>query len=140
MSLNKVILQGNLVEDVELRTTSSGTPVVNFRLAVGRPYAKEGEQNVDFFNVIAWKKLAEFVAKYFGKGSPILIWGNLQARQYTDKDGNKRTAVEVVALEATFCGGKKEESSPGAAPVNPPLYSATRDEFEEMSSDEELPF
>ena len=140
MAFNKVILQGNLVEDVELRKTSSGTSVVNFRLAVSRPYAKDGEQNVDFFNIIAWSKLAEFIGKYFGRGKSILIWGNLQARNYTDKDGNKRTSVEVVALEATFCGKKDDDSSPGAAPSTPPPYSATREEFEEMSSDEDLPF
>lgn len=100
-SFNKVILIGNMTADPELKQTQSGTPVCSFSIAVNRR-AKEGEQPCDFINVVAWRKTAEFVAQWFKKGAPILVCGQLQTRSWADKDGNKRTAVEVVADEVSF--------------------------------------
>ena len=139
MSFNKVILMGNLTADVELKQTPSGVPVTNFTIAINRPYAKEGEQNTDFINCVAWNKLAEFICRNFSKGKSILLWGNIQNRNWTDKDGNKRTTTEVVALEAAFCG-KKEDSGASTTSTPPPPYSASREEFEEMTGDDPIPF
>ena len=131
---------GNLTANPELKQTPSGVPVTNFTIAINRPYAKEGEQDVDYINCVAWNKLAEFICRYFSRGKSILVWGNIQNRNWTDKDGNKRTTTEVVALEAAFCG-KKGDTDEGSAPSTPPPpYSASREDFEEMTTDEELPF
>ena len=96
--LNVVAIMGRLVADPELRTTQSGTNVCSFRIACDRNFARQGEQRqADFIDIVAWRQQAEFVSKYFQKGSLIAIEGSLQTRQYQDKNGNNRTAVEVVA-------------------------------------------
>ena len=102
-SFNKVILIGNLTADPELKATQTGVPVVSFRVAVGRRYAKDTDDiQADFIDVVCWRKSAEFVAAYFSKGKKILIEGQLQVRSYTANDGSKRTAYEVVADNVSF--------------------------------------
>ena len=105
--LNVVALMGRLVADPELRTTTQGTNVCRFRLACDRSYVRQGEQRqADFIDVVAWRQTAEFVSKYFQKGSLIAIQGSLQTRQYQDKSGQNRTAVEVLADNVSFCGSR----------------------------------
>ena len=105
--LNVVAIMGRLVADPELRTTTQGTNVCSFRIACDRNFARQGEQRqADFIDIVAWRQQAEFVSKYFQKGSLIAIEGSLQSRQYQDKNGNNRTAVEVVANNINFAGPK----------------------------------
>lgn len=119
MSLNVVAMVGRLTADPELRTTSGGTEVVTFGIAVDRPYSKDANaQKADFFKVVAWADTALFVSRYFSKGSPIAVQGRLQSRTY-EENGKKRTAIEIVAKEVSFCGSKNENSS------TVPAYSST---------------
>lgn len=121
--LNVVALTGRLVEDPELKTTTNGVSVCSFRIAVDRDYAPQGqERKADFINVVAWRGTAEFVAKFFRKGQMIAVNGSIQTRQYEDRRGNKRTAVEVVAGSVSFCGSKADH--PGEK-ANPQTYPAT---------------
>ena len=107
--INNIVLMGRLVADPELRTTTGGKSVTQFKLAVDRSY----DRNIaDFIPVVAWGKTAEFVANYFSKGSMIAVQGSLQSRNYEDKNGNKRTAYEVTAAEVSFCGDKAKTSTP----------------------------
>jgi single-strand DNA-binding protein len=108
--LNKVILMGRLTADPELRSTQNGTSVTQFTLAVDRNYQKQGEERqADFINCVAWKQTAEFIVKYFGKGRMIAVEGSIQSRNYEDKQGNKRTAIEVIVSNANFTGEPKQE-------------------------------
>ncbi len=116
--LNCAILMGRMVNDPELRTTTSGVSVTSFRIAVDRAFQKQGEdRQTDFIDIVAWRQTADFVTRYFRKGSMIAVQGSIQTRQYEDKQGNKRTAVEVVADNVSFCGSKAEQSN--AAPSFP---------------------
>lgn len=110
-SLNKVILIGNMVADPELKQTPSGISVCRFRLAVQRKLTKEGQQTADFLDVVAWRQTAEFVSKYFKKGNPILVCGQLQSRTWTDKDGVKRSSVETIADEVSFVASKESNDT-----------------------------
>lgn len=153
-NLNKVILGGRFTADPELKTTPSGVSVCQFGLAVNRKYSKEGEQNTDFINCVAWRATAEFISRYFHKGSSLCIVGNIQTRSYTDKDGIKRNVTEVIVDEAMFVDSKQEgQNSPSAAQNNPSVngssgyvpqaYGANLGvsaEFMELGSDEGLPF
>jgi single-strand DNA-binding protein len=106
--LNKVILIGRLVRDPELRYTSTGTAVANFTLAVDRSFLNQkGEREADFIRIVTWAKLAEICANNLSKGRLVAVDGQLQVRSYEDKDGNKRTAVDVVARDVRFLDGKK---------------------------------
>ena len=108
--LNVVAIMGRLVADPELRTTKSGVNTCTFRIACDRNYARQGEQRqADFIIIVAWRQQAEFVCKYFQKGSLIAIEGSLQTCQYQDKNGSNRTAVEVVANNISFAGAKAAE-------------------------------
>ncbi len=113
--INVVVLMGRLVADPELKQTANGASVTSFRIAVDRNFANKetGERQADFINIVAWRQTAEFVCKYFRKGSMIAVEGSLQTRNYEDKDGNKRTAYEVVANNVSFTGSKAES---GTAP------------------------
>ena len=105
--LNVVAIMGRLVADPELRTTQQGTNVCTFRIACERSYTPKGQQRqADFVDIVAWGKTAEFICKFFQKGSMIAIDGSIQTRNYQDKQGNKRTAVEVVANNISFAGAK----------------------------------
>ena len=136
MNLNKVILAGRLTADPELKTTPNGISVCSFSVAVDRRYSKDNKQT-DFINVVAWRSTAEFITKYFLKGNSICVCGSIQTRNYTDKNGNKRTAVEVVAEEATFCNGKKNTAE-GAEMPEAEHY--TQPEAYTEADDSDLPF
>lgn len=107
-SLNKSILGGRLTADPELKQTTSGVSVCSFTVAVNRRYAKDGQQEADFINCQAWRQTAEFISKYFKKGSSICIVGAIQTRSWEDQNGQKRYATEVVADEAYFVDGKND--------------------------------
>ncbi len=107
--LNDINISGRLVADPEIRALDSGRKVASARIAVDRDYKNKesGERESDFFNVTAWAGTAEFLVQYFGKGDPIILNGRLQSRQYQDKDGNNRTAIEIVANNIYFAGSQK---------------------------------
>lgn len=138
-AFNKVILAGNLVETPELKQTTSGVPVTNFRIAVSRKTKKEGQPEADFISIIAWKGTAEFVTKYFIKGRGILLCGRLQQRSWTDNDGNKHYTMDVVADEVTFVDKKPEGQAVAKTEGEASLSIADAD-FVEVGSEEELPF
>ena len=145
MAFNKVILIGNLTADPELKQTQGGLSVCSFNIAVNRRFKGEnGQQDVDFISIVAWRQQAEFVTRYFKKGQPILICGQLQTRNWTDKQNNKRIAVEVVADEVSFVGNKESsaeaKSEPSAQPYIPSAYTQNSQNFETIPSDEGLPF
>ena len=107
--INRVVLMGRLVADPELKTTNTGISVTSFRIAVDRSYVKAGEQRqADFFDIVAWRSSAEFVCRNFSKGSLIAVDGQLQSRQYQTKDGQNRTAIEVVADNVSFTGERRD--------------------------------
>jgi len=112
VSFNRVILAGNLTRDPELRFTGSGIPVCGFGLAVNRVFSKNEE--VDFFNVSAWRELGERVANYMSKGSPVLVEGRLQYRTWEAQDGSKRSAVDVIADRVEFLGRASDAGDDGA--------------------------
>ena len=101
--INNVVLMGRIVNDLELKTTQSGLSVVSFRIAVDRKYSK-GEKQTDFFDIVAWRNQAEFICRYFRKGSLIALEGELQTRSYQTKDGANRTVTEVLANNFSFTG------------------------------------
>lgn len=109
MALNHNVIMGRFVADPELRRTNTGKAVASFTLAVDKPGKDSG---ASFIPCVAWDKTADFINNYFLKGSPIVVEGRLESRQYETKDGQKRTVMEVVVSQAHFCG-KKEESVPG---------------------------
>lgn len=111
MNLNKVILGGRLTAAPELKQTASGLSVTSFTIAVDRKYQKDAEKKTDFITVVAWRQTAEFICKYFSKGNPIIVCGELQSRSWTDGDGNKRYATEVVASEVSFVESKKNSEA-----------------------------
>jgi len=145
-SFNKVILIGNMVADPELKTTPTGVNVCSFRIAVGRRFVKPNEpQQTDFIDIVAWRTQAEFIAKYFSKGKPVLVCGAIQSRNWQDKEGNKRTTVEVIADEVSFVERKSvsESMNPGVDSGSTSAYSTSYEaspKFEEISSDDDLPF
>ena len=144
--MNSICLLGRLTADPELRNTPNGISVTNFDVAVDRSYTPKGqEKQVDFIPVQAWRQTAEFVCKYFRKGQRIALTGSLQTRSYTDRDGNKRTAYEVVAEHVFFA----EFKNGGTAPVAPTVDYSDRvphcappaDDFEVIpDNDDDLPF
>lgn len=118
MSLNCAVIMGRLTANPELRTTNSGLAVTSFIVAVDRSYAKQGEERqTDFINVVAWRQTAAFVTRYFEKGQMIAVQGSIQTRNYEDKNGNKRTAVEIVADKVSFCGEKKKDEAQTEPPA-----------------------
>lgn len=104
--MNSIIITGRLTADPELKTTPNGNNVTQFTVAVDRAYKSGGEKQTDFFRVIAWRNTADFVCRYFGKGKPILVQGEMNNRQYTDKDGNKCDWWEIKADKVEFMGDK----------------------------------
>ena len=122
--MNNVILIGRLVADPELRTTQSGLEVTTFRVAVDRPYSKDGEKKADFIDVVAWRRTAAFICQYFEKGKPIVINGSLQTRSYEAKDGSKRFVTEVLAENVEFAPSSKNNGNTGAQTYSQPSYTA----------------
>jgi single-strand DNA-binding protein len=146
MSFNKVILIGNLTADPELKQTASGISACTFSIAVNRKYKDESGNNpCDFINIVAWRQTAEFVNKYFKKGKPILVCGQLQTRNYTDSNGQKRYVTEVVADEVSFVGSS-ENATEQAKTTSPNTYTPDaykpqqETKFEPIPDGEGLPF
>ena len=158
--LNKIFIMGRLARDPELRRTQTGTPVASFRLAVDRDFKDKttGERSTDWIDVVAWRQTAEFVSRYFTKGRMAVVEGRLQMRDWTDKEGNKRTSAEVVADNVYFGDAKRDGeggydrgygqqggySSGYSAPAPQGNFGAPPaegDQFSELSDDDgELPF
>ena len=140
--LNHIVLMGRLTRDPELRHTGSGIPCTNFTLAVDRDFGNKdsGEKETDFIDCVAWRQTGEFVSKYFTKGRMAVASGRLQIRSYTDKDGNKRRAAEVIADNVYFGDSKNAATDNGyqAAPANP---EAPASDFAVIGDDDaQLPF
>ena len=130
--MNVCTLIGRLTAEPELKTTQSGVSVTSFKLAVDRAYTPKGEERqTDFINCVAWRNTAEFITRYWHKGQRMAVQGSLQSRKYTANDGGQRTVYEVVVDNAFFCEDKKQTDAPAAAPA---------ENFEEIMTDEELPF
>lgn len=150
--LNVAVLMGRLVADPELRHTPNDVSVTSFTIAVDRSYVKSGaDRQADFVDIVAWRSTADFVCKYFHKGQLVAVQGSIQTRTYTDKDGNKRKAFEVVADNVHFAESKRDSagtqgsnyhSKTDTAPEQPaPAYaSGDTGDFEEIPSDDDLPF
>jgi single-strand DNA-binding protein len=156
--LNVVAIMGRLVANPELRTTTAGHSVCSFRIACDRSYVQQGQQRqADFIDIVAWRQQADFVSKYFQKGSMIAVEGSLQTRQYQDKQGSKRTAVEVVANNISFAGAKRQDSqsvpsyeqqttshiqqAKAAQNAPQPAYTqGSMDDFAVINDDDDLPF
>ena len=162
--LNRIIIMGRLARDPELRRTQAGVPVTSFRLAVDRDFKDKntGERATDWIDVVAWRQTGEFVSRYFTKGRLAVVEGRLQMRDWTDKEGNKRTTAEVVAENVYFGDSKRDGDSGGYAPSysqggsyapsSAPVASsdpfggygappAAGDQFAELSTDDgNLPF
>ena len=146
--LNVVALVGRLTVNPELRHTPNSIPVTSFNIAVGRSFAKSGEERqTDFIDIVAWRSTAEFVSKYFKKGQLIAIEGSIQTRTYQDKDGNKRKAFEVIANNIHFVESKKDSSN-GSDQIEDnsksegqaAYISGNDSDFQEIQSDDDLPF
>lgn len=151
LNLNKVVLCGRLTADPELKQTGSGVAVVSFTLAINRRYQSRSadtnqQQQADFVSVVAWRQTAEFITRYFKKGSALCITGSIQTRTWQDSQGQKRYATEVVADDAMFVDSKTDGAAGGQfSPdsYNAPSYSsapAQAPKFEEIKADEDLPF
>ena len=142
--INTVALMGRLVYEPELKTTQSGISVLSFVVACDRSYQSQGqERQADFIDCVAWRQTAEFISRYFHKGSMIAIEGSIQTRNFTDKNGNNRKAVEVVCDNVSFCGSKAESGTVqnNVQPAAQPTYqNAVASDFEEITDDEDLPF
>jgi single-strand DNA-binding protein len=116
--LNRIIIMGRLVRDPELRTTSTGTSVTSFTLAVDRDFKNNnGEKETDFIDVVAWRNTAEFVSKFFAKGRMAIAEGRLQIREWKDKDGNNRRTAEIVAENVYFGDSKRDDGDSNSAPA-----------------------
>ena len=146
---NRAIMIGRLVADPEMRTTAGGINVANIRIAVDRPYSKGAEKKADFFNVVCWRQQAEFVCRYFSKGRMIGLEGSVQNRDYTDKDGNKRYATDIIADRVFFVDSKSSSSasSEGGEYSRAPetdagvsYSSGSAGDFQVVSDDDDLPF
>lgn len=133
--MNAVCIMGRIATDIELRHTQNGVATSTFRVAVDRDFKdRDGNKKTDFLNVVCWRGTAEFISKYMGKGRLVGVTGRLQVREYTDKDGNKRTVTEIVADNVYF-GDSKREEKPLAE--NDPYYMGPGSYDAE---DEEIPF
>lgn len=135
--LNRIILMGRLTRDPELRHTQTGTAVASFTLAVERQFKDaNGDRQADFIDIVAWRQTGEFAAKYFTKGRMAAVEGRLQMRDWTDRDGNKRRAAEVVADNVYFADSPKESPKYDA-----PAYTEPPKDWQELTDDDgTLPF
>lgn len=142
LMLNSCTIQGRLAADPQLRQTTSGKSVCSFRIACTRNFGKDPE--TDWLDCVAWGQTGEFVSKYFQKGAQILLQGNIQTRQYQDKNGNNRKAVEINAERVFFCGGKQtQENAETPAQSKTAANESALDnssDFSTIEEDEDLPF
>lgn len=137
--LNTAIIMGRICNDIELRQTPSSVSVTRFTVAVDRAYTKQGEEKkTDFINVICWRQTAEFVSRYFKKGSMIAVQGSIQTGTY-EKDGIKRNTFEIVADNVSFCGSKNEGEGNNSS-QNEPQSKETAYDIDYDGSDDSLPF
>ena len=144
--INMVALMGRMTYEPELRSTPNGLSVIRFQVACDRNYQKDSQnRQADFIDCVAWRQRAEFISRYFHKGSMIAVEGTIQTSNYTDKDGNKRKQIEVLANNVSFCGGKSgngtqtaqnEQYTQGGMDINPD----TSDFEEIVDDDDDLPF
>lgn len=148
-SFNKVILVGNLTADPELKQTPSGVSVCRFSIAVQRRFGRneQGQNPADFFNIVAWRQSAEFVARYFTKGRSILVCGQIQNDNWTDQQGVKHYSTSIVADEVTFVDSKSGDGNTNNGNQytpnsygSPTYNSSENNNFEEITSDDNLPF
>ena len=140
---NLVVLTGRLTADPELKTTANGLSVTTFSIAVDRRYRSGEERQTDFINIVAWRQSAEFITKYFKKGSLIGIEGSIQTRRYQDKNGNNRTAFEVVVNNVQFVESKRDGAAPMSDTATPASFSnADVNDFADLgdATDDDLPF
>lgn len=150
---NRAVLMGRICNELEVKTTPAGANVLSFRIAVDRGYQVKGEERKsDFFNIVVWRQQADFVNRYFSKGRMIMIEGELNTRQYTDKNGSPSTWYEIVADRVSFTGEKSQGGSYGdsygaPAPSAPPQYNAAPaapaapvSDFSAAESDDDYPF
>jgi single-strand DNA-binding protein len=136
-NMNSINLIGNICQDVELRQTNNGKSVVSFNLAVNRPFAKD---TTDFIPLVVYGQPAEYISRYASKGSKIAVSGKLTTRNYEDKNGNKRTAFEVVADSAEICESARENTTEAnSQPYMTIGYTSNNQDFEEIPTDETLP-
>lgn len=134
--LNRCIIMGRLTRSPELRRTQSGKAVTSVTLAVDRDFkGQNGEKETDFIDIVAWSNIAEFVSNYFKKGDMAIVSGRLQSRRWEDRDGNKRTAIEIVAENIYFCGPKKSQQE-----QNFNQLADAVDKFQEIEDQGNLPF
>ena len=151
LNLNKVVLAGRITADPELKQTTTGVSVLSFTLAVNRRFSKneQGEQQTDFISMVAWRQTAEFISKYFRKGSAICVTGSIQTRSWQDQQGQRRYATEVVVDEAMFVDSRSESGNAQGNSYMPDAYNATpayssnagsAPNFEELNTDDDLPF
>lgn len=141
------VMMGRMVADPELRQTPNGVSVATFRIAVDRPYKRDGKSIADFFDVVAWRGTAEFISKHFKKGKPILIQGHMESRSWDDQNGIKRYRTELITDSVFFCGdhssGRTSTPLPDEPPVSEPVspaYSNNSPDFQEIPMDDDLPF
>lgn len=144
-NFNKVILGGRLTANPEVKQTQTGVPVCSFSLAINRKYAKDGQQQeTDFINCTAWRNTAEFIGKYFKKGSSMCVVGSIQVRSWTDTSGQKRYATDIIVDEAMFVDSKNEyqgAQDAGAMPYVPDAYKVPdAPNYEQVDTDSDLPF
>ncbi len=152
LNLNKVVLCGRLTSDPELKQTQSGISVVSFTLAVNRRYQSHSadgqtqQQQADFISCVAWRQTAEFISRYFKKGSSLCITGSIQTRNWQDQQGQKRYSTEVVVDDAMFVDSRSESQRTGAAPAAgqyaPEAYATpgAAESFDVIKGDDDLPF
>lgn len=139
MNINKIILMGRLTADPELRMSQANIPNIRFTIAVNRKANGNKEAKADFFNCVAFRNSAEFVSKYFKKGSLIIVFGNVQFEDWTDKDGNARRSTTVIVDEAQF-GAAKTSSNETTMTESADSFEINEEMFEEIQVDGELPF
>lgn len=142
--LNVVALNGRLTADPELRHTASEIAVTSFTLAVDRGYVKAGsERQTDFVDIVCWRGTAEFVSKYFHKGQLVAVEGSIQTRNYTDSQGNKRKATEIVASNVHFAESRREGNGnfqPTHTSQPTSVSAGDNGDFVEIAGDDDLPF
>lgn len=139
--INMVVLMGRLTFEPELKFTPNGVQVIRFQVACDRKYQSESQnRQADFIDCVAWRQTAEFIGKYFHKGSMIAVEGKIQTSSYTDKNGNQRKQVEVLANNVSFCGSKSETSGAAGSQASPNYSSAENSDFDGIPDDGDLPF
>ncbi len=142
--LNVLTISGRLAADPELRRTSNGVAVTTIRIACTRDYTPQGmERQTDWFDVVAWKNTAEFIVRNLTKGRMVTIKGRLESREWTDKNGNKRTTIEIVAENVYFADSRKEGQAPGTsgdAFEHSQLHTYNEEDPDPLAEDDELPF